>query len=290
MFFPSPKKVEERKTSATTRRQCFFSSTSSFFHTNIHSPLRRKKTNKHKTASEKPITGKRLFKLNDPVKTIALCTPLNVLVKTGDKRSVFVDSGPDAVPVDVAVSPRQELVISTRGSFETSSVPVKIIATVPQGELEGVSISPSGGALVVEGPVEPSSRTFNASSVMGAADLVVNNVKADRSYLASSGASRVFLLNKQFPDAKVGTVHVAAGGTSSAFVFGGEKIDLLLEGGADAAVEFLDRACHGGLRNRQMNSRLRELPEFGGRNEVFELSERERHLRGGPAGEKESGR
>lgn len=44
-------------------------------------------------------------------------------------------------------------------------MPLKIIVTVPAGELEGVSISPSGGSLVVEGPVEPKIGVFNASSV-----------------------------------------------------------------------------------------------------------------------------
>jgi len=37
------------------------------------------------------------------------------LVKTGDKRSVFVDTGKDAIPLDAKVSPRGELMISTRG-------------------------------------------------------------------------------------------------------------------------------------------------------------------------------
>lgn len=50
-------------------------------------------------------------------------------------------------------------------SFETSAVPIKIIVTVPAGELKGVSISPTGGALVVEGPVEPQTGVFNISSV-----------------------------------------------------------------------------------------------------------------------------
>jgi hypothetical protein len=112
-----------------------------------------------------------------------------------------------------------------------------MIATVPAGELEAVSISPSGGAVVVEGPVEPRRGTFNASSVTGAADLLVSNVKADHVYLASSGASRVFLLNRDFPDARVKVCHLAAGGTSSGFVFGADNVDLFLEGAADVAVD-----------------------------------------------------
>ena len=157
-------------------------------------------------------------------------------MKTGDKRSVYVDSGSDKVPVDAQVSPRGELVVATTGSFElTSKTPVKIIVTVPKGELEGVSISPSGGALVVEGPIE--AKTFNASSVMGAADLILNNISADEVFLASSGASRVFLLNKGFPDARVKLAHLAAGGSSSGFLLGVDSADLLLEGAADVAVD-----------------------------------------------------
>lgn len=158
-------------------------------------------------------------------------------MKTGDKRSVFVDSGEDTrVPVDARISDRGELVISTTGSFE-SSKPIKIIVTIPAGELEGVSISPSGGALIVEGEIEQKSGVFNASSVGGVTDLIVQNLKADHVYLASSGASRVFLVNKDFPDAKVGTAHLVAGETSSGFIFGADNVDLLLEGTADVAVD-----------------------------------------------------
>ena len=197
-----------------------------------------KKTASSSSPQEKPSTGKRLFQLSDtPVRSIALCAPLNLLVKTGEERSVFVDSGDEKVPVDARVSPAGELVVSTTGSFEASRRPIKMIATVPAGELEAVSISPSGGAVVVEGPVEPRSGTFNASSVMGAADLIVSNVKAYHVYLASSGASRVFLLNRDFPDARVKVCHLAAGGTSSGFVFGADNVDLFLEGAADVAVD-----------------------------------------------------
>lgn len=141
---------------------------------------------------------------------------------------MFVDSGEDKVPVDARVSDggSGELVISTTGSFESSSSPIKIVVTVPSGELEAVSISPSGGALVVEGPIQ--AKTFNASSAMGAADLILQNVSADEMFLSSSGASRVFLLNKGFP---------AAGGTSSGFLLGADNADLLLEGAADVAVD-----------------------------------------------------
>lgn len=184
-----------------------------------------------------PSTGKRLFQLSDsPFKSIALCTPLNVLVKTGDKRSVFVDSGDDSVPVDARVSEGGELVISTTGSFESSKAPIQVVVTVPKGELEGVSISPSGGAVVVDG-VEPKTKTFNASSVLGAADLILQNVSADEVFLSSSGGSRIFLLNKGFPDARVRVAHLAAGGTSSGFLLGADNADLLLEGAADVAVD-----------------------------------------------------
>lgn len=107
--------------------------------------------------------------------------------------------------------------------------------TVPSGDLEAVSISPSGGALVVEGPIQ--AKTFNASSAMGAADLILQNVSADEMFLSSSGASRIFLLNKGFPDARVRVAHLAAGGTSSGFLLGADNADLLLEGAADVAVD-----------------------------------------------------
>jgi hypothetical protein len=106
---------------------------------------------------------------------------------------------------------------------------------------------------------------------MGAADLILQNLTAENVFLASSGVSRIFLLNKEFPDAKVGTAHVAAGGSSSVFLLGGaENVDVLLEGTADVAVDALPGAKISGAAL--------------GSNAVFATPNATRCLVGGPFG------